>query len=71
MIRPTADDQLTSRSRLEPLHIASQGMVPPHSGHISSSLSTHVLAICMVSRTGAEHELRESLVCASTHAPRH
>ncbi len=44
----TADSQLTSRSRLEPPHIVSQGMVPSHSGHISSSLSISGLDICMV-----------------------
>ncbi len=42
MIRPTADGQLTSRSRLECLHIASQGTVPLPSGRISSSMSTPV-----------------------------
>ncbi len=63
----TADDQLTSRSRLEPLHIVSQGMVPPPSGLISSSPSITVLDICMVGWTGAEHELTVGLVCASTH----
>ncbi len=47
--------QLTSRSRLESLHIVSQGMVPLPSGHISSSPSTTVLDICMVGWTG-EHE---------------
>ncbi len=63
----TADDQLTSRSRLEPLHIVSQVMVPLHSGLISSSPSINGLDICMVGWTGAEHELTVGLVCASTH----
>ncbi len=64
----TADGQLTSRSRLECLHIVSQGIVRVHSGNISSSIiSTNVLDICMVGWTGAEHELTVGLVCASTH----
>ncbi len=44
----TAGGQLTSRSRLERLHIVSQGRVPTPSGHISSSPSPLVLDICMV-----------------------
>ncbi len=60
----TADDQLT---RLEPLHIVSQGTVPILSGPISSCQSTTGLDICMVGWTGAEHELTVGLVCASTH----
>ncbi len=44
----TADGQLTSRSRLEPLHIVNQGMVLLPSGYTSSSLSITVLDICMV-----------------------
>ncbi len=44
----TADGQLTSRSRLECLHIVSQGTVPIRSGHISSSHPTNSLDICMV-----------------------
>ena len=48
--------QLTSRSRLEPLHIVSQGKVPLPSGHISSSSSISGLDICMVGWTEA-HEL--------------
>ncbi len=63
----TAGGQLTSRSRLKPLHIVSQGRVPTHSGQTSSSQSTTVLDICMVGWTGAEHELTVGLVCASTH----
>ncbi len=53
----TADDQLTSRSRLEPLHIVSQGMGPISSGNIISSMFPLVFDICMVGWTGAEHEL--------------
>ncbi len=57
----TADGQLTSRPRLEPLYIVSQGTVSPPSGHISSSQSTYVLDICMVGWTGA-HELTVHVV---------
>ncbi len=67
----TTDGQLTSRFRLEHLHIyiyiVSQSRVRILSGHTSSSQSTTVLDICMVGWTGAEHELTVGLVCASTH----
>ena len=51
VIIPTArlpdDGQLTSRSRLEPVHIVSQGRVPILSGYNRSRTPTLVLDICM------------------------
>ncbi len=67
----TADGQLTSRSRLEPLHIVSQGMVPLTSGHPSSSLSfIYGLDICNQHGWLNRSTWTDStcgLLCASTH----